>query len=111
MKLVRFLGPFSENHKSSQTSRKTSREKSRKVPVVEYRGFNMFQPFGFPRKYQSILDGRATVISVISGICQVSEAAPVVSGAKVLFSERGVEIDSSAEQLTFQADGGPLVMR
>lgn len=66
MKLVRFWGPFSQNHKSSQTSRKTSREKSRKVPVVEYRGFNIFQPFCFPRKYQSILDGRATVISVIS---------------------------------------------
>lgn len=68
--------------------------------------------------YGELLQGRVTLTEVAKGSAkaifdaqefgdfliypQVSEAAPVVSGAKVLFSERGVEIDSSAEQLTFQ---------
>eukprot|EP00435_Cladocopium_sp_Y103_P013341 s1460_g3.t1 len=68
--------------------------------------------------YGELLQGRVTLTEVAKGSAeaifdaqefgdfliypQVSEAAPVVSGAKVLFSERGVEIDSSAEELTFQ---------
>lgn len=68
--------------------------------------------------YGELLQGRVTLTEVAKGSAeaifdaqefgdfliypQVSEAAPVVSGAKVLFSERAVEIDSSAEQLTFQ---------
>lgn len=71
---------------------------------IYFRGKNIvistcFNLFVSQENTIKILDGRHTC-----HIChgQVSEAAPVVSGAKVLFSERAVEIDSSAEQLTFQ---------